>query len=115
MKKIGVFVGLILLTVVLSLAGILGDLRTAIGQDDPSSPIGPGTKLCSAVVSGNWRDTISVPATWNPQTCATFAAKIGAQTYQLGCVFGDSFSWASSRPPEGQTKPYISPEPNCGW
>lgn len=114
MKRIGVFVGLILLTVVLSLTGILGDLRTAIGQ---SSPTDSGTKLCSAVTPGNWRDSISVPATWTFRNCADHARAVGATTYELACVLGDRVSFPpknTSIYPE-PTSPYRTPVPNCGW
>jgi hypothetical protein len=117
MKKIGVFVGLILLTVVLSLTGILGDLRTAIGQSPPTPPVGSGIKLCSVVTPNSWRDSISVPASWTFINCADYARLVGAKTYELGCVFGDRVSL----PPTNRsavpqpTNAYPTPDPNCGW
>jgi len=66
-----------------------------------------GQKLCSAIVPGNWRDTILVSNEWKPETCASFGYAIGATQFQLACVFPDSFSWGGVNGG--------APEPNCGW
>lgn len=50
-------------------------------------------KLCSAIVPGNWRDTIAVPDTWTVGACQTFAETVIATHYQLGCADGNGIAW----------------------
>jgi hypothetical protein len=100
MKRIGVLAGLVLLTVVLSLVSVLGDSRTVTAQFT-------GSKLCSVIVGGDWRDTFSVPSGWTRNTCRIFRNSVGAYDYQLGCAFSNGFSWGSGG---GGT-----PSQNCGW
>lgn len=63
-------------------------------------------KFCSILVGGTWRDNLLVPSGWTAVTCDRLRSRLGASSYQLGCIFGNDFSIGSgSRPPE----------PNCGW
>lgn len=64
-------------------------------------------KVCSAVHSPNWRDTIVVPDTWTRDTCYYWAMSINAREWQLGCFFFNWYSWGA---PGG-----YEPSPNCGW
>jgi hypothetical protein len=50
-------------------------------------------KVCSVFISGNWRDSIIVPTTWVPAQCGQFMTSVGADTWQLGCVSGQDFTW----------------------
>jgi hypothetical protein len=76
-----------------------------------------GTKICSAVLPGNWRDTLSIPAAWTAANCSAWAATTGVRDYQIGCLFSPAagipaYSWG------GLTSigsPVALPEPNCGW
>ena len=78
-----------------------------------------GTKMCSVVLAGEWRDTIPVPQGWTVQDCYNFARALTAQYYQLACVFdgGPGFSFGSN----GRAAANLAvqrggvPEPNCGW
>ena|SRR5690349_24294287 len=67
-------------------------------------------KLCSAVVSDKFRDTIEVDDTWSASTCFWWAnsVTVGTGTFQLGCLFTNSFSWGA--PGGGAPSPS-----NCGW
>lgn len=67
-------------------------------------------KLCSIVVSGNWRDTILVPDTWNSGTCVSFMGTLGGTSAQIGCLTptGALFGTGSSFSPG-------IPAVNCGW
>lgn len=87
-----------------------------IGTDNPIAKLDiegdirfNGQKACSAVLSGNWRDTIIVPSSWSASTCAKFAQAEAAVTmsYNLYCIFEDGFS-------VGSVNGGI-PSPNCGW
>lgn len=71
------------------------------------------TKLCSAAVSGNFRDTISVPSGWSYRTCRSFALSIKATSYQLGCTSNTGYSWGSATP-VGTIARKI-PTSNCDW
>lgn len=68
-----------------------------------------GQKACSPFLSGNWRDTILVPASWSASTCEAYADVQAAaiMSYNLYCIFEDSFS-------AGDVNGGI-PTPNCGW
>lgn len=66
-----------------------------------------GQKLCSAVLPGNWRDTVMVPSTWTKTTCADYKTQQAATNYQLGCIFDTGFSWGTI---DGGI-----PLSNCGW
>ncbi|MFN3693171.1 MAG: hypothetical protein ACK4SL_03710 [Candidatus Paceibacteria bacterium] len=48
-------------------------------------------KICSVLVSGNWRDTIVVPGSWTSTTCQSFMTAVGATSYAFGCIAGDKF------------------------
>ncbi len=101
MKRARVLLGMVLLTVVLSLVIVSGNLKTATAQT-------AGSKFCSVVVSGNWRDTTWVPSGWNAGDCRNFRIAVGAETYQLGCIFSSGgVSFGASN---GGT-----PRLNCGW
>jgi hypothetical protein len=68
-----------------------------------------GSKFCSVVVPGDWRDTINVPQAWTVEDCDEFRVAMGARSLQIGCIFGrgrSAFSVAEAG--------YL-PRPNCGW
>lgn len=67
-------------------------------------------KLCSIVVSGNWRDTILVPDAWSSGMCVSFMGSLGGTSAQLGCVTNAGFSWGTG----SGVSPGI-PATNCGW
>jgi hypothetical protein len=52
-------------------------------------------KLCSGVLGGQFRDTITVPDAWKAGTCQAFAYSVGTTAYQLGCANTNSFSWGA--------------------
>ena len=66
-----------------------------------------GQKICSVLVSGNWRDTIFIPSSWTSATCKSYMEITGTMAYQLGCIFENSFSFGAA---DGGI-----PSPNCGW
>ena len=100
-KKAKLVIGLSLLIIIMSFTTVLNFSSVAVAQTAP-------TKLCSAVVPGNYRDSISVPSTWTPDQCRRYASSVGASIYQLGCIFERSFSWGglNGTPPPSNT---------CGW
>ena len=67
-------------------------------------------KLCSAIMAGDWRDTILVPNAWNSGMCVSFMRSIGALHAQLGCVTDTGFSWGTT----SGVSPGLPPT-NCGW
>jgi hypothetical protein len=71
------------------------------------------TKVCSAVVIGAWRDSISVPNSWSIAWCQNWANSISATRYQVGCQFDPpGWSWGSLVS-IGSAAP--TPTSNCGW
>jgi hypothetical protein len=66
-----------------------------------------GQKYCSALIPGNWRNTILVPSSWTATTCANYMTAVVATNYQLVCIFQNNFSL-------GALNGGI-PSPNCGW
>jgi hypothetical protein len=72
------------------------------------------TKICSAIVGGDWRTDIHVPDTWTSADCAAYAQYVGATSHTLGCLFrsavgpgaGRKFVFSASN---------STPSPNCGW
>ena len=66
-----------------------------------------GLKVCSVYIPGNWRDTVHVPPSWTSATCNNYKIAVGAVTYQLGCIFSNSFKLGAN---DGGL-----PSPNCGW
>ncbi len=64
-------------------------------------------KICSVFISGNWRDTVTVPSGWRTGTCLNYKNTVRATSYQVGCVFNNSYSFGAVG---GGT-----PSPNCGW
>jgi hypothetical protein len=70
-------------------------------------------KACSAVISGNFRDTILVPSSWTEATCSAYAQAIGTTAYQLWCITENNFSFGTPGTP-GTTNGGV-PSPNCGW
>lgn len=100
-KIIALVVGIVLLAVALNFTNVLNGSETAIAQSTNA------TKLCSVVDPGNWRDTFTVPATWQAYNCQNFQNSTAARLYQLGCTFPYGFSF-------GSTNGGV-PNPNCGW
>lgn len=66
------------------------------------------TKLCSAVSPGNWRDTITVPSTWTRANCGSYAAGVGATSWQVACIESTSVTWGA----DGGGMPAYN---TCGW
>lgn len=89
----------------LPLIAVMAALLTLPASSPASVPA--GTKICSVVVSGNWRDTLAVPPSWTHQDCNKFRQQTGAASYQIGCLLTHGVSWG---PPGG-----AQPSPNCGW
>ncbi|RKH50471.1 hypothetical protein D7X96_12000 [Corallococcus interemptor] len=68
-------------------AMLLAGGAVAHGSRLPPPGSAVGQKVCSAVVPDSWRDSINVPASWTPRTCADWAHSEGAVHYQLGCFY----------------------------
>lgn len=82
----------------------------------PSTLLAP-VKLCSAVdifARPNSRDTISVPVTWNVDSCEEFAVSVKAASFQLGCAQSSGISWGEEVEVFGSRTSVVPPE-NCGW
>ncbi len=60
----------------------------------PEGIAGP-VKICSGILNANWRDSITVPNTWNAEACKGFSQSIGTNQYQLGCANRNSISWGA--------------------
>lgn len=81
--------------------GDLGAVRMRAGQycnadgticfTSPNGSAGTVYKICSAFVVANWRDTITVPATWTNTSCQSFMTAIGATGYAFGCIADSKF------------------------
>lgn len=74
---------------------------------EASSAITGSHKMCSAVVSGKFRDTIVVPSAWNSGNCQQWVASVGGTSWQLGCLHDTGHSWGTSN---GGIPPT-----NCNW
>jgi hypothetical protein len=100
-KKAKLIFGMVLLVVVMSFTTLINHSSVAIAQTVP-------TKLCSAVVPGTFRDSIPVPSTWRAIDCRNFASSVGANIYQLGCIYAQGAYWGrlNGTPPEANA---------CGW
>ena len=103
MQRISLVGGSCVLAVVIVIATVLFSTGFTQAQGSTPQPI----KMCSAYVSGEFRDSIAVPNEWTRGTCASWAATMGASDYQLGCIVGNSFSWGT---PNGGI-----PSPSCSW
>ena len=72
-------------------------------------------KLCSAISSAGWRDTIRVnDAGWNYATCLGWANSVRAERYSMACFSGNQVVWGSIASVEKKEKA-TTPYPNCGW
>ena len=78
------------------------------GRDDDD--LDQGTRYCSVVTAGNWRDTFPVPDTWTVRDCRELAARMGATTGEAVCLFRSGRPKFSLGGPDGSP-----PEPDCGW
>lgn len=103
MQRISLVGGSCVLVVVIVIATMLVSTGPTQAQDPTPQPI----KMCSAFISGEFRDSIAVPNGWSRGTCASWATTMGASDYQLGCIRESSFSWGT---PNGGL-----PSPNCTW
>ncbi|MEM6986700.1 MAG: hypothetical protein AAF499_09195 [Pseudomonadota bacterium] len=65
-----------------------------------------GQKMCSVVVTNNWRDSFIVPRSWTAQLCEDYKDRVKAVIFQLGCVFPDQVVLSE----QGEI-----PRRNCGW
>lgn len=85
----------------------------------------PGTgavKVCSPLAMPRWRSMIPAPKTWTYVDCMGFAGEMGADHFQLGCLFADVTPYAKKYAWGDLTKidkaalagPH-APIPNCGW
>ncbi len=58
-------------------------------------------KVCTVALSGNWRDTINVPADWDLSLCTVFGYMTGASGstagYSLGCALPTGLTFGSTR------------------
>lgn len=96
--------------IAIGLAGVnnRGELRMFDQRLRRLEAIRQPRKLCSAVIIGQWRDTIEVDDNWSRSTCQRWVREVDGREMQLGCLLPDGqFSMGS---PNGGP-----PSPNCGW
>jgi hypothetical protein len=74
---------------------------------------GTGSKVCSVFVPNNWRDSLSVPATFTRAACMEFGRNEGATHYQLACTFNNGVGF--NRPAGLGDTSTPAPPQNCGW
>ena len=111
----------------LALATLLATAAQAQAPGAPGSALDadPGTgavKVCSPVASPQWRSMIPVPQTWTFLDCMGFAGEMGANHFQLGCLFANVTPYAKKYAwgplvriePAALAKPQ-PPVPSCGW
>ena len=102
----------------LAAAIVPADATVRLVQQRRTTPL-RGSKMCSVVLSGEWRDTIPVPQSWTSRDCHNFAQALTAQNYQLACVFdgGPGFSFGPAARIQADPNRSIAglPSPNCGW
>ena len=79
---------------------------TSVQVTSASGQLGYG-KVCSIVVSGNWRDTMMVPNDFTRAACVQWATAAGASVGLPGCITSSSVWLAAS---SGGV-----PSPNCHW
>lgn len=97
MKKITLLVA----AVIISAAGLL-----VYHNSVQATGTGKASKICSAVVPGNWRNDIPVPPQWTGSDCGAWAASIGANMHQLACITSSGVIYGPGA---------MAPSPNCGW
>ena len=73
-----------------------------------------GCKVCSGGIPANYRDTITVPQTWTPETCRQFAQFVVSEFWQLGCLNKDSFVFGDSQDINVST-PNLPLNNTCNW
>jgi len=69
-----------------------------------------GSKACSVVDPGNWRDTILVPDSWEFEDCVDFAISVSARAAQPACIFQTGLPKFSFGTEDGRPPPR-----NCRW
>ena len=65
-------------------------------------------KLCSAFTQGKWRDSFIVPQNWSREQCRLFQMSVGAEIWQLGCVYPNDISL-------GADNGGVPPKNECDW
>ena len=86
-----------------------------IKQDSVGS-LAEGQKICRAAIANQFTDGIIVPKNWSADNCGTYASKVGATQYYLGCVRTNAqidFGLPAMAIP--QIAPANLPPNNCGW
>ena len=73
-----------------------------------------GCKVCSGVLPGIYRDTITVPQTWTPETCRQFAQLVVSEFWQLGCLNMNSFVFGEGQDINVST-PNLPLNNTCNW
>ena len=103
------------LLVTLAVIGLSAGSALAVSPPEPeafklgttATTAKPGSKVCSVIDPGNWRDTFNVVDSWKRETCEAFAKKMAAKTFQLGCLYDGGIDFGAAG---GE-----NPLPNCGW
>jgi hypothetical protein len=91
---------------------------SALNADESAGPV----KVCSPVAMPRWRSVTPVPKTWTFVDCLTFSGEMGADHFQLGCLFANvtpyaqKYAWGTLVKIEkaALAQPQ-TPVPNCGW
>lgn len=71
-------------------------------------PLKAGQKICRVWAPEIWTDSLIVPKSWQPGSCASLGTTYRKIVYTLGCVYEDgTVSWGTDN---GGI-----PERDCGW
>jgi len=77
---------------------------------------GKGCKACSCVVPGEFRDTVTVPDGWKPESCLALCEEEGATSSQLVCLSSNFFTFGTARNTPTLPSPPFPPDENtCDW
>ena len=91
---------------------------SALNADESAGPV----KVCSPVALPRWRSVTPVPRTWTFTDCLSFSGEMGADHFQLGCLFANvtpyaqKYAWgALVKIEKAALAQPQAPVPNCGW
>jgi hypothetical protein len=108
--------------ITLAVAGVGTALAQGPNAGTPEHPTlfrcnkGKGCKACSCVVTGMFRDTVTVPDEWTPASCLALCEEETATSSQLVCLSSNFFTFGTIRSTPTLPSPPFPPDQNtCGW
>jgi hypothetical protein len=107
-----------LVVALITAAGGIFQVWLPLRETQANSPgtLAEGQKICRAVIPNQFTDGIIVSKNWTIDNCATYASKVGATQYYLGCVWaGGDVEFTRPYTAAPQIEQGQRPARNCGW